>query len=304
MCTVLHTRQIPDHALRVDAPLKDIRQVNQYALLDKIGEGSTSKVFLAINRNTGDPLVAKAVRLDLKEDASSLERDTVYLILEWASLGSLHGVTLDSGSLASVFGQVCSGLSYLHSKYIVHRDIKPSNILLFDGGIAKLSDFGVGHSFGSAHFVTGSPAYQAPEFFDDDADRELDPVKEDVWSLGVSMYEAAFGRLPFEGENMFEIANRIHSHPVVIPEGTPEELRDLLGRMLDPNPETRADLEAVASHPFFRRADGGLVWPVKPRMPPKLEASASVVRIQAARCDDNYSFCSTVRSRSWPGLLR
>jgi serine/threonine-protein kinase 11 len=165
-----------------------------------------------------------------------------YVILEWASFGSLQTVMsqkMDFDVLASIFKQVVNGLQYLHSQGIVHQDIKPSNILLCRDGIAKLSDFGIGHSFHSADAMVGTPAYQAPEFFDDDPDAILDPVKEDIWSLGVSLYQATFGQLPYFGESMFQISWKAKNSKLEIPGNAPEPLRELIAKMLEVDPSKR-----------------------------------------------------------------
>jgi serine/threonine-protein kinase 11 len=240
--------------------------------------------------------------VQLHEVLHCTQEQTAYLIFEWASLGSLTGAALDMTSMASVFRQICEGLSYLHSQGIVHHDIKPSNILLFEDGIAKLCDLGIGHSFASTDFVVGTPAYQAPEFFDDDSDVILDPIKEDVWSLGISLYEVAFGYLPFLGANMYEVNWNIKNSPLVIPEGCSPVLSDLIRRMLDLDPALRLSLAQVIDHPFFADSRPRFSLPVAPPDRPRVGASRSLVPVVAQICDENHTFCATARSRSWSGL--
>jgi serine/threonine-protein kinase 11 len=321
-------RLIADHVIPDNSKPKRIKKINQYALVEKLGAGSTSKVFLALDTSTDRPFAAKAVPVGgashdglglqreirmlrrfmhpnivkLHEVLHSAKEHMAYLILEWASFGSLDGVVLAPQVLASVFLQVCQGLSYLHSQGIVHHDIKPSNILLFEGGIAKLSDLGIGHTFASADFVVGSPAYQAPEFFDDDDDAILDPVKEDVWSLGVTLFEVAFGYLPFQGENMYEISHRVKTSRLTIPSTAPPELADLLIKMLDVNPTSRLNLNEVIEHYFFAGSRPACVLPMIPHAEPKISSSRSLVPIPALICDENYTFSCAQRSQSWPGV--
>jgi serine/threonine-protein kinase 11 len=172
---------------------------------------------------------------------------------------------------------------------MVHKDIKPSNLLLFENGVVKIADFGVGHSFASAETVIGTPLYQAPEFLSDDIG--FDPAKEDVWSLGVTLFESLFGRLPFTGETVYEIA-QASGAGLEFPESASECVRDLCIKMLCPDPERRIAMADVAAHPFFN----GEKQPVVEigMTPPMMKVSQSLVSVAAEICDDDYLF--TMRS--------
>jgi serine/threonine-protein kinase 11 len=312
------------------APPNHIKKVNQYALLEVLGNAATSKVYLAYDTQTDKPFAAKAISVHgSNNEALTLEREIrllrrldhpniiqlhevlhnrnqrmVYVILDWASAGSLQDrihQRLPLNAIASIFKQVVNGLAYLHDQGIVHQDIKPSNILLFDNGIAKLSDFGICHSFDSTEQVMGSPAYQAPEVFDDSCDTELDCVKEDVWSLGVSLFETISGRLPYSEETVCDLWRGSGNRPLVIPDGIPRSLRDLIANMLQVDPDKRFDLEQVRAHPFLAEAEETFRLGVSPRDVPRLTASRSMYNVAADVCGEGYSFASRQRALSWPG---
>ena len=166
---------VPDHVIQDEPKNHVIKRVNQYALLEKIGYGGSSKVFLAIDTEKGIPYAAKAVFIDGRSnDGRSLQREirihrqlhhdnivklhevlhlkkksTAYLILEYASFGSLGRFVsrgLDMKTIATIFKQICAGLRYLHSKGISHRDVKPANFVFgrkSGSGVLHLIDFGL-----------------------------------------------------------------------------------------------------------------------------------------------------------------
>ncbi len=118
-------------------------------------------------------------------------------------------------AMAQLLGQVAGALSVAHAKGLVHRDIKPSNILLRSDGTAVVADFGLAMSEGDPALsmtgdTLGTPYYMSPE------QAHLSSTKvdhrTDVYSLGVTLYEALTGARPFQGENALEVFEAIKTH--------------------------------------------------------------------------------------------
>jgi serine/threonine protein kinase len=226
---------------------------------------------------------------------------TVYLVLEYAANGSVAGYLARNQSLSrdAIFGiirQVMDALQYLHSLGFVHQDIKPANILLDAGGRAFLADFGIGHSFASAGMVVGSPAFQAPEALADDSESfcEDGPQKEDVWALGVTLYQLLFMKLPFPGDNLFEIVNYIRENPLEIPPETDPIMVELLSGMLKISPAERYGPDEVFNSPLIKNAPD--LAPDLPDAPPLQPLDGPVVEHRAKVCPPGYSFISVAQT--------
>jgi serine/threonine-protein kinase 11 len=305
-----------------DARPKLRKRVNHFILVKTLGQGSFAKVFLAFDIQSSKFFAVKRFRLKelqrIDSGVSQLEREiaamrkiihpniarlhsvlhdeeaeVVYLVLDYADCGSLENLVragaVDHSLVKYVFVRILGAVSYLHSQGIIHQDIKPSNILLTGNGGVLLSDFGVGHSFQSAAMVVGSPAYQAPEALsDEELEWECNPAVEDVWSLGVTLYQCVFGRLPFVGENVFEIVQDIRSRAPEIPKGTAPELASLLKGMLAVDPEKRLTVEEVRASEFFRGAPGKVKLSAGP--PVVVDAGGRFKQTYAKVCDQNCSF--------------
>jgi len=168
------------------------------------------------------------------------------------------------GTCVAYAAQLVDGLAYLHENGVVHGDIKPDNILLSANGEVKLSDFGSATVFhdgdDSITSPKGTPSFLAPEAILED---RYSGVAADVWALGATLFHFLFGRIPFGREDSSPMAlyDAILEDELVIPEGASEELRSLLGGMLEKDPAARLTLEEVASHPWLRGAEDAVFLP-------------------------------------------
>lgn len=141
-----------------------------------------------------------------------------FIVMDFVDGPSLDTLFTNQGSLTSqqfvdVFTQCCRGLAHAHKRGVIHRDIKPSNIRLYkdehNAVTVKILDFGIAKLFTQDEdslkmtetgAVMGSPAFMSPE----QSRAEKVDHRTDIYSLGVVMYQAATGVLPFKGKDIFE----------------------------------------------------------------------------------------------------
>src|SRR5262249_26167277 len=124
--------------------------------------------------------------------------------------------------------EVAKGLAHAHGAGVVHRDLKPANVLVCNDGQVKVLDFGLAHAFGRKRINGGTPAYMAPEQWEDAPEDE----RTDVFALGVLLYRSLAGKLPFVGKSSEEKAPRLD-----VPELP--ELGALVGQMMAKDPRER-----------------------------------------------------------------
>lgn len=146
---------------------------------------------------------------------------TQYIVMELVPGRTLKEVIekeapLGTARIIELGRQICEGLEYAHQQGIVHRDVKPHNILVTRDGRAKIADFGIAVALGASSltqsgYVVGSAQYISPE----QAKGEPSTALSDLYSTGVTLYEMATGRLPFEGETSVVVAlKQIQEDPV------------------------------------------------------------------------------------------
>jgi serine/threonine-protein kinase 11 len=301
---------------------KKVKKLGSYYILSTIGRGAVGKVYRAFSPTDHKYYAVKRFVISelerlhngmsqLKRELTTMRRlshpnilrikavffdrlaQIVYAVLEYADCGSLERArtNLSPTVLPAIFKQILSGLLHLHENGIVHQDIKPSNLLLSSDGRALISDFGVGHSFQSFNMVVGSPAYQAPELAVDGDHSE--PSKEDIWSLGVSLYQTVFKKLPYQGENVYEIVRHARQTALVIPLDCNSELSDLLHGMLEPRPSIRFSAAQALENPWFEAADeiildfNALKVPVE-----ELSPKRQLRELPVVECDETMDFLS------------
>jgi len=176
----------------------------------------------------------------------------VYFVMEFLEGKTLDDVMIERGPLPvplllHAFGQTAKALAAAHSKQIVHRDLKPANVFviarednpffikLLDFGIAQLRGDGEVKGLTVAGTVMGTPDYMSPEQV---SGVPID-ARTDVWSMGVMMYRAATGRMPFEGEGFAALAAQILTDnappPRQLNPTIPAELEQLIQRCMERN---------------------------------------------------------------------
>jgi eukaryotic-like serine/threonine-protein kinase len=118
---------------------------------------------------------------------------------------------LPEGDIVRIAGDVARALAFAHAQGLIHRDLKPDNILIRSDGSAVLSDFGIARAVSGyiastgVNMTIGTPQYLSPE---QAQGRPMDQ-RVDFYALGVTLYKAATGEVPFASSDWFELA-RMH----------------------------------------------------------------------------------------------
>ncbi|XP_047249098.1 MAP/microtubule affinity-regulating kinase 3a isoform X2 [Girardinichthys multiradiatus] len=247
--------------------------VGNYRLLKTIGKGNFAKVKLARHILTGREVAIKIIdKTQLNPNSlQKLFREvrimkilnhpnivklfevieterTLYLVMEYASGGEVFDYLVAHGRMKekearAKFRQIVSAVQYCHQKHIVHRDLKAENLLLDADMNIKIADFGFSNEFTLGNKLDtfcGSPPYAAPELFQG---KKYDGPEVDVWSLGVILYTLVSGSLPFDGQNLKELRERVLRGKYRIPFYMSTDCENLLKRFLVLSPAKRGTLE-------------------------------------------------------------
>ncbi|XP_023650439.1 serine/threonine-protein kinase MARK2 isoform X10 [Paramormyrops kingsleyae] len=247
--------------------------IGNYRLLKTIGKGNFAKVKLARHVLTGKEVAVKIID-KTQLNSSSLQKlfrevrimkmlnhpnivklfevieteKTLYLVMEYASGGEVFDYLVAHGRMKekearAKFRQIVSAVQYCHQKCIVHRDLKAENLLLDSDMNIKIADFGFSNEFTLGNKLDtfcGSPPYAAPELFQG---KKYDGPEVDVWSLGVILYTLVSGSLPFDGQNLKELRERVLRGKYRIPFYMSTDCENLLKKFLILNPTKRGSLE-------------------------------------------------------------
>ncbi|XP_048411823.1 calcium/calmodulin-dependent protein kinase kinase 2-like isoform X2 [Stegostoma tigrinum] len=212
---------------------------------------------IAILKKLDHPNVVKLV--EVLDDPSE---DHLYMVFELVKQGPVMEVPtekpLSEEQARFYFQDLIMGIEFLHYQKIIHRDIKPSNLLAGEDGHIKIADFGVSNQFeGTDALLTssvGTPAFMAPETISETR-KNFHGKALDVWAMGITLYCFVLGHCPFMDDQILSLHNKIKNQPVEFPEqpDLSEELKDLIFRMLDKNPETRITVSQIKMHPWVTR---------------------------------------------------
>lgn len=209
----------------------------RYEILEHIGSGGMADVYKARCHKLNRYVAIKVLRREYCDNESFVRKFTVeaqstaglihpnivniydagneegihYIVMELAEGMTLKRYIRRYGRLSAretvdFAIQIASGLQAAHEHHIIHRDIKPQNILVSDSGTIKVTDFGIARVATGDDTISssamGSVRYLSPE----QARGGYADERSDIYSLGITIYEMATGKVPFDGENTVAIA--------------------------------------------------------------------------------------------------
>jgi serine/threonine protein kinase len=269
----------------VAANLESEAKISDFEVKSTLGEGSFGKVYQVKHKKTGaiyaikaidkrnknnqdgKPYFRREIEIMYKVNHPNIVRlfshfeddDYCYFVMEYISKGNLFSVKnkqkskcFGEATVASYMRDVISAVYYLHNMVppIIHRDIKPENVLLHEDGKLKLTDFGWSNYIdGNVVRSTycGTPVYLAPEMIKEIGhDESLD-----IWCIGVLMFELLTGDIPFVGNNMNVLTENIIKTKISWPKDMNPHAKDLIKKILKPDPKDRISLSDMLKHPFF-----------------------------------------------------
>lgn len=237
--------------------------VGNYEILRKVGEGSYSTVYLAVHVITRHQVVLKDTVKDQVNLAGEIvhlrtfrhphiarlyeiivQSDRVWLVMEYCAGEELYLNLARHGPFNTIvarrmFSQLTGAVAYAHMQQCAHRDLKLENVLLDNELNIKLGDFGFTRSYQAKSMldtVCGTEPYMAPELL---LQKRYIPEAADVWSLGIIFYAILFGKLPFDEDNAAETRNRIINCEPDMSGQAPDDLKDLIKKMLYKDPRQR-----------------------------------------------------------------
>ena len=267
---------------------------DRYDVVRPLGSGGMGEVYLARDRVLGRDVALKVLRRQYAGDdefaerfkreamsAASLSHPNIvqvydrgeteeaasYIAMEYVPGGTLkerisREGPLEAADAAGLGVQVAEALGAAHDRGMVHRDVKPQNVLLTARGGAKVADFGIARAGSSATISTtgsvmGTAGYMSPE----QALGKPATPKSDLYSLGVVLYEALTGELPYTADNPIAVSmkhvNEPLRPPIELNPRIPRGMNAIVTKLLAKDPEDRyADADELADD--LRRVNRGL----------------------------------------------
>ncbi|MSO41332.1 MAG: Stk1 family PASTA domain-containing Ser/Thr kinase [Solirubrobacterales bacterium] len=273
---------------------KNLMIDERYRLERKIGSGGMADVWLAEDTELDRKVAIKILHESFAEDQEFVERfrreaqaaaglqhpnvvgifdrgefrDTYFIAMEYVDGPQLKELVKGGMGVQDAIDftrQILNAARFAHRKGIIHRDLKPQNVLIDDEGRARVADFGIARSDRSDITATGSVMGTAQYLSPEQAQGKDTTARSDIYSIGVILYEALTGQVPFDGDSAVAVAlkqvNDVPRHPSSINSDVPPALDAVVMRALAKDPERRFN-DADA---FLKALDAAEKAPDTPR---------------------------------------
>jgi beta-lactam-binding protein with PASTA domain/predicted Ser/Thr protein kinase len=284
----------------------------RYRLEEKIGTGGMADVWLAADKELDREVAVKILHDRFAQDKEFVERfrreaqsaaglqhpnvvsiydrgefsDTYFIAMEYVDGPQLKDLVKGGMSTKDAIDftrQILNAARFAHRKGIVHRDLKPQNVLIDNEGRARVADFGIARGESSDITATGSVMGTAQYLSPEQAQGKETTPRSDIYSIGVILYEALTGRVPFQGDSAVAVALKQVSEtprrPSAINPKVPPALDAVVMRALAKDPEARfKDADA-----FLKGLDAAETAPDRPR--PEDTAAFAAVTPAGERTD-------------------
>ena len=257
------------------------KTLGDYIIKKTIGKGTFSKVKLGVHKETKQKVAIKILEKSAIVEKDDLERiiremtilnqidhinvikvydiyeseDNYLIIMEYCEGGELFNYIVKNQKLSEeetsfFFYQIINGVEYLHSKNIVHRDLKPENLLLCEGNILKIIDFGLSNFYNGNYLSTpcGSPCYASPEMV---SGNKYNGFNIDIWAIGIILFAMLCGYLPFEDDDNDILFQKILECKLDYPKHLSPLAKDIMKKILVTNPEKRIKIPQIKKHKFY-----------------------------------------------------
>ena len=257
-------------------------KIGPYIIRKQIGMGAFSHVYL-VNNHEGMNFSCKVISKKLLEQNHKIlnfEREVMILFkLKHDNIARLIDILQDSlnyyifSELCEIdleiyiqkfgkfdeeyakklFFQIVEGINYMHELNIAHRDLKPSNILLFNQyNSIKITDFGFSREIiynSLSETMCGTLSFASPEIIKCE---NYDPIKSDIWSLGIILYVMVFGRLPWIFKNISSLIEQINNCLLFFPPNSSPILSNLILSMMKIDPNERFSCKDILNHEWLK----------------------------------------------------
>ncbi|RMC41655.1 Stk1 family PASTA domain-containing Ser/Thr kinase [Lactobacillus sp. ESL0233] len=248
---------------------------DRYRIIDTLGEGGMSNVYLAEDIILQRKVAVKILRMDLQKEPQILARfqrealatselshpnivmvldvgmdyGLPYMVMEYVDGPDLKdyirkNTPLDLHDVIRIMDQILSAMTLAHKHNVIHRDLKPQNILMDKRGNIKIADFGIAvalnqNSVTQTNSAVGSVHYMSPE----QTRGGLVTKQSDIYSLGIILYELITGSVPFNGDSAVAIALKHAQEPIPSikekDEKVPQSLENVVLRATAKDPRLR-----------------------------------------------------------------